>query len=146
MTAVPAPALRVLVADDEAMGRDRLRRLLGRVPHAELVGECRSGQEVLDALSNATADVLLLDIRMPGMSGFDVARAITKMPDVPLVIFVTAFGEHALDAFELHAIDYLLNPSSRSDSSPRWNARASASRPPTPPSATSACSRFFVTR
>lgn len=103
--------LRVLVVDDERLPRQRLMRLLEEIPNTECVGECANGRSAVDAIENLMPDLVLLDVRMPGMGGLDVARALTG--HVPFVIFVTAFDEYALSAFEVHAIDYLLKPVER---------------------------------
>jgi two-component system LytT family response regulator len=103
--------LRVLVVDDERLPRQRLMRLLEEVPNAECVGECANGRSAVDAIESLLPDLVLLDVRMPGMGGLDVARSLTG--HVPFVIFVTAFDEYALSAFEVHAIDYLLKPVER---------------------------------
>ena len=103
--------LRVLVVDDETLPRQRLIRLLEEIPNAECVGECANGRSALDAIESILPDLVLLDVRMPGMGGLDVARALTG--HVPFVVFVTAFDEYALSAFEVHAIDYLLKPVER---------------------------------
>jgi two-component system LytT family response regulator len=110
----PSPGgrpLRVLIVDDERLPRQRLLRLLDEVPNAECVGECANGRSAVDAIESLLPDLVLLDVRMPGMGGLDVARALTG--HVPFVIFVTAFDEYALSAFEVHAIDYLLKPVER---------------------------------
>ncbi|HEX6052642.1 MAG TPA: LytTR family DNA-binding domain-containing protein [Gemmatimonadaceae bacterium] len=103
--------LRVVVVDDETLPRQRLIRLLEEIPNAECVGECANGRSALDAIESLLPDLVLLDVRMPGMGGLDVARALTG--HVPFIIFVTAFDEYALSAFEVHAIDYLLKPVER---------------------------------
>jgi two-component system, LytTR family, response regulator len=103
--------LRVLVVDDERLPRQRLMRLLEEIPNTECVGECVNGRSAVDAIESLLPDLVLLDVRMPGMGGLDVARALTG--HVPFVIFVTAFDEYALSAFEVHAIDYLLKPVER---------------------------------
>lgn len=103
--------LRVLVVDDERLPRQRLMRLLEEIPNTECVGECANGRSAVDAIESLMPDVVLLDVRMPGMGGLEVARALTG--HVPFVIFVTAFDEYALSAFEVHAIDYLLKPVER---------------------------------
>ena len=100
--------LRVLIADDEEVARRRLVRLLALIPDTELAGECGDGAEVLRHLAGAPADVLLLDIQMPGLTGLD---AIAMLPTpAPYVIFCTAHAEHAVKAFDVGAIDYLLKP------------------------------------
>lgn len=106
-----APPLRVLVVDDEAPARSRMRDLLadiaGKLPVA-VAGEAAGGREALRIAGNA--DVVLLDVRMPGMDGLEVARHLQKMDMPPAVIFTTAYDAYAIRAFELHAIDYLLKP------------------------------------
>jgi len=106
-----ARPLRVLIVDDEKLPRQRLLRLLEEIPNTECVGECENGRVAVDAIESLLPDLVLLDVRMPGMGGLDVARALTG--HVPFVIFVTAFDEYALGAFEVHAIDYLLKPVER---------------------------------
>ncbi len=106
-------ALRVLIVDDELPARNRLRDLLydcsEQLP-LEIVGEAGNGQEALDKLMGTSADVVLLDIRMPQMDGIELAQHLNKLPRPPVIIFTTAFDDHAIRAFELHAIDYLLKP------------------------------------
>jgi two-component system, LytTR family, response regulator len=106
-----ARPLRVLIVDDERLPRQRLVRLLEEIPNTECVGEAATGRSAVDAIETLLPDLVLLDVRMPGMGGLDVARALTG--HVPFVIFVTAFDEYALGAFEVHAIDYLLKPVER---------------------------------
>lgn len=105
--------LRVFIADDEAPARERLKALLGdiaaEVPTA-LAGEAADGIETLARLPASAAQVLLLDIQMPGMSGLEVARHAAGLEQPPAVIFVTAHDRHAVEAFELNALDYLLKP------------------------------------
>ncbi len=100
--------IRVLVADDELQARKRLGRLIGVMPGVTLVGECDSGEALLERLRKEPVDVLLLDIRMPGLSGMEVSRLLPE--DGPYVIFVTAHPEHALDAFDAGAVDYVVKP------------------------------------
>ncbi len=111
--------MRVLIVDDEAPARARLRRLLeerggGRGEVAALdprvAGEAASGMAALELLEREPVDVVLLDIRMPGMDGIEVAHHLQGLPRAPFVVFVTAFDQHALAAFEARAIDYLLKP------------------------------------
>lgn len=106
-------ALRVFVADDEAPARDRLRELLedisDEVP-SEVVGEARNGLETVERVPGSGAQVLLLDIHMPGIGGLEVARHLARLSDAPAVVFVTAHDRHAVEAFELNALDYLLKP------------------------------------
>ena len=108
---LPGQPLRVLIVDDEMLPRQRLRRLLEEIPDTECVGECANGRSAVEAISSVAPDVVLLDVRMPGMGGLEVARSLTG--HVPFVVFVTAYDEYALNAFEVHALDYLLKPVER---------------------------------
>ena len=106
---------KVLIADDEPLARARLRALLARHPEFELVAECGSGAAVLAALRDGPADVLLLDIRMPGLDGIATVEALAheapwSRERPPHVVFVTASEEHAIRAFDLDAVDYLVKP------------------------------------
>ncbi len=103
---------RVLVVDDEPLARERLVHFLAMEPDMELAGEAGSGQEALRRLRADPPDLLLLDIQMPGMSGLELVRTMGPMA-MPTTIFVTAFDQHALEAFELCALDYLLKPCER---------------------------------
>jgi two-component system response regulator AlgR len=105
-------ALRVLIVDDEPLARLRLRSLVDAVddPRARVVGEAADAEDALAWLQREPVDVLLLDIRMPGRGGLRLAAALKSLPQPPAVVFVTAFAEHALDAFELEAVDYLTKP------------------------------------
>ena len=102
--------LRVLVADDEAPAREELAWLLGRDPAVGTVRTAASGTEVLKALDASAVDALFLDIRMPGLDGLDVSRVLARFTAPPKVVFVTAYDEHAVEAFDLRAVDYLLKP------------------------------------
>ena len=104
------PGLRVLVADDEAPAREELAWLLGHHPSVTTVRTASSGAEVLKALEDLDVDALFLDIRMPGLDGLDVARVLARFKAPPKVVFVTAYDEHAVEAFDLRAVDYLLKP------------------------------------
>ena len=101
--------MRVLIADDEAVARKGLRAVLASEPDLTIVGEATTGEETEELLRSVEADVLILDIQMPQKSGLDVVAGVTPA-DLPLVIFVTAHDEHAIRAFELHALDYLVKP------------------------------------
>lgn len=106
---------KVLIADDEPLARTRLRALLARHPEFEVVAECGSGAAVLAALRAGPADVLLLDIRMPGLDGIATVEALAReapwsLERPPCVVFVTASEEHAIRAFDLDAVDYLVKP------------------------------------
>lgn len=111
MTADTAP-LRVLVVDDETLARSRLRTLLGdcRAPVARVVGEAANAADALARLQHTPVDVVLLDIHMPGMDGLALARLLASLPQPPAVVFVTAHAEHAVQAFEVDALDYLTKP------------------------------------
>ena len=100
--------LRVVVADDERPARRFLADLLGAMPGVTIVGQAASGDEALALVETAAPDLLLLDLQMPGMGGLECARRLP--PDGPLVAFVTAYDDHAIEAFEVSAIDYLLKP------------------------------------
>jgi two-component system LytT family response regulator len=104
--------LRVLVVDDEPLARERLRSLLAAEPEVALVGECHDGQAAIDAIRALAPDLVFLDVQMPEVTGFDVLAALAPQ-EAPAVVFVTAFDHYALDAFEVHALDYLLKPFDR---------------------------------
>ena len=108
----PVPALRVLLVDDEPLARLRLRGLVGDCaePRAEVVGEAGNAQQALDWLAANACDLLLLDIHMPGPDGRQLAAQLRRRSDPPAIVFVTAHAEHALQAFELDAADYLTKP------------------------------------
>jgi two-component system, LytTR family, response regulator AlgR len=105
--------MRIFIVDDEAPARERLKELLqdiaGDLP-TTVVGEARNGLEALEHLPSSDTQVLLLDIRMPGMDGMELARHMAALETPPAVIFVTAHDKHAIEAFELNALDYLLKP------------------------------------
>ena len=101
---------RVLLVDDEEPGRINLRLALGAHPSWEIAGECASAAQARAFLATQTVDVVFLDIRMPRESGLELAHALALQPAPPLVIFVTAYDTHAVDAFRVHALDYLLKP------------------------------------
>ncbi len=104
--------LKVLVVDDEALARARLRTLLGdcTAPEADLSAEAGNAVQAMNALQRESFDVVLLDIRMPGADGMALARNIAALAEPPAVVFVTAHAEHAVQAFELDALDYLTKP------------------------------------
>jgi two-component system, LytTR family, response regulator len=101
--------VRVLVADDEPIGRQRLVRLLQAEPDTDVVAACADGEEAVEAIREHTPDIVLLDIQMPNLDGFEVVAALGEAQQ-PVVIFVTAHDQYALRAFEVHAFDYLLKP------------------------------------
>src|ERR1700676_77681 len=102
-------AMRAIIADDERLAREKLRILLASEPNIKLVAECHGGQQALSAIRTYQADLLLLDIQMPGMDGFQVLNALSP-EEMPVVIFTTAYDQYAIRAFEAHALDYLLKP------------------------------------
>jgi two-component system LytT family response regulator len=103
--------LRTLIVDDEPLARRRLRRLLAVLGGTEVVGEAGDGGKAVELVGQVRPDVVLLDVQMPELDGFDVVRALG--PPRPLIVFVTAFEAFAVQAFEVHAADYLLKPVSR---------------------------------
>ncbi|MDO9205288.1 LytTR family DNA-binding domain-containing protein, partial [Methylotenera sp.] len=103
-------ALKLLIADDEAPARNRLRELLSEMSHINIVAEAKNGQEVLNLASNYQPDIVLLDIRMPGIDGIEAAQHLQKMAKPPAVIFTTAYDSYAMQAFDMNAVDYLLKP------------------------------------
>jgi len=105
--------LTIFIADDEDPARERLRTLLEDIAPqlpTRVVGEARNGVEAIDLLPPSGAQVLLLDIQMPGMGGLEVARHLARLEQPPRIIFITAHDRHAVEAFELNALDYLLKP------------------------------------
>jgi two-component system response regulator AlgR len=102
--------MRVLIVDDEQPARDRLSRLLGEIEDCEVAGEAGNGNDALAACAALKPDIVLLDVRMPGLWGIEVAQHLSTLPDAPAVIFTTAYGDHAIDAFDAQAIGYLLKP------------------------------------
>ena len=101
--------IKYLIADDEALARDSIKILLKDEAELQFIGECASGQEVLDILKTQEIDLIWLDIQMPQMNGFEVLEKI-DFQKIPYIIFVTAYDEFALKAFEYNTVDYLLKP------------------------------------
>ncbi len=108
----PAPPIRTLVIDDEPLAREHLRGLLAVRDDIEVVGECGDGASAEAAIRELQPDLVLLDVQMPEGGGFDVVRRV-GVDEMPAVIFVTAYDQHALAAFEVHALDYVLKPVNR---------------------------------
>jgi two-component system response regulator AlgR len=102
--------MKILIADDEKPARDRLKRLLGTMPDYAVVAEASNGNEAVDYNEQQQPDIILMDIRMPGMDGLEAAKFISQHERPPAIIFTTAFSDHALEAFEAYAMDYLLKP------------------------------------
>lgn len=105
----PGTKIRALVVDDEPVARDRVVRLLQQQADIELVGQCSNGLETVTAIEQLSPDLVFLDVQMPELDGFEVVRALDA-GHVPAVVFVTAYDEYAVRAFEVHALDYLLKP------------------------------------
>jgi two-component system LytT family response regulator len=109
LNAIAKSLLRILVVDDEALARRGLKHRLNQVDDAEVVAEARNGREALKAIRELKPDLVFLDIQMPGIGGFDVISEL-RGEDIPAIVFVTAFDEYSIKAFEANAIDYLLKP------------------------------------
>jgi two-component system, LytTR family, response regulator len=105
----PNPRLRTLIVDDEPLARDKVRILLAKDPEIEIIGECANGQEAVEMIERESPDLVFLDVQMPGLDGFGVLKQIGA-EHAPGVVFVTAYDQHALHAFEVHALDYLVKP------------------------------------
>jgi two-component system LytT family response regulator len=102
--------LRTLIVDDEAPARERLKRFLAQNDAVELIGEAEDGKSAIEVIEERNPDLVLLDIQMPVLDGFEVIKLLTK---TPLIIFVTAYDQYAIQAFEVNALDYLLKPFTR---------------------------------
>lgn len=102
--------LTAVVADDEQPARDELCYLLGQMDEVEVVGQAADGMEAVEAIARLDPDLAFLDIQMPGLTGLEVARKIREAGAAPAVVFVTAFDQRAVEAFEVNAVDYLLKP------------------------------------
>jgi len=102
--------MNVLIVDDEQLARQRLRKMLLANAGCQIIGEAETGEDALRKTQLSHPDIVLMDIRMPGMDGLEAARYINRMDKPPAIIFTTAFSDHALHAFETHAVDYLLKP------------------------------------
>ncbi|HIG67948.1 MAG TPA: response regulator [Porticoccaceae bacterium] len=103
------PKLKTIIVDDEPLALNFLRSMLTEFADIDVVAECRNGREAVLAASQLSPELMFLDIQMPGMNGFEVIKAL-QSDVMPMVIFVTAFDQYALDAFDLHAVDYVLKP------------------------------------
>lgn len=102
--------MKILIVDDEQPARDRLRQILDEEPGFEVVGEAANGREALDVAAQTAPDIVLLDIRMPGMDGIEAAHHLNRLEHPPAVVFATAYDEYAIDAFEARAVGYVLKP------------------------------------
>ena len=103
-----SPLIRVLLVDDESLAREMLREMLENDPQVTIVGESCNGHEALEAIRTHSPDLIFLDVQMPELGGFEMLEALGK--EIPRVIFVTAYDQYAVRAFEVHALDYLLKP------------------------------------
>ncbi|HKK78890.1 MAG TPA: LytTR family DNA-binding domain-containing protein [Phaeodactylibacter sp.] len=101
--------VKTIVVDDEPLARARIIKLLGEFDYIQLIGECKNGQEAREAIANYQPDLVFLDIQMPDLNGFDVLSDESLQP-LPFIIFVTAYDQYALKAFDVQAVDYLLKP------------------------------------
>src|SRR3954471_23005685 len=102
--------LRAVLVDDEQLARDELGYLLGKLGGVEVIGQAGNGLEALTTIDRLQPDVVFLDVQMPGLTGFEVARRLVDGGADAHIIFVTAFDQHAIEAFEVNAVDYLLKP------------------------------------
>jgi two-component system LytT family response regulator len=128
--------LRVLLVDDEEPARDRLRRLLASFEWVEVSGEAEDGEQALERIQDLSPDLVFLDVQMPGAGGLEVAAALPTPG--PGIVFCTAFDQYAVDAFELHAVDYLLKPVTQARLAralERVRERRAAGGPPSPEAA-----------
>lgn len=107
---MPERPLRAMVVDDEPLAREELCYLLQQVGGVEVVSQSCNGPEALEAVSRLGPDLVFLDVQMPGLTGFEVARRLTGREPPVTVVFVTAYDRHAIEAFEVNAVDYLLKP------------------------------------
>jgi len=102
--------LRTIVVDDEQLAREELCFLLGQLEDVDVVGQAGNGIEALRVVEEQSPDLVMLDVQMPGLTGFEVARRLLRAGIEPQFIFVTAYDQHAIEAFEVNAVDYLLKP------------------------------------
>jgi len=102
--------VKVLVVDDEPLARQRLKQQVIGMGGYEVAGEAGNGLQAIEMVEALQPDIVLMDIRMPGMDGLEAGRHLSSLTHPPAIIFTTAYGEHALKAFEVHAVDYLLKP------------------------------------
>ena len=102
--------MKVVIVDDEKLARDRLHRMIDDIEGYNVIGEAINGSQALAVTDKTNPDIVLMDIRMPGMDGIEAARHLDELDEPPAIIFTTAYTDHALEAFETHAVDYLLKP------------------------------------
>jgi two-component system response regulator AlgR len=102
--------MKVLIVDDERLARERLIRMVGALDYYEVAGDAASGRQAIEQIKILDPDIVLLDIRMPDMDGLTAGEQIARLPSPPAIIYCTAFGEHAIDAYKVNAAGYLLKP------------------------------------
>src|ERR1044071_6756550 len=102
-------SIKALIVDDEPLARDRIREMLKDHPEVEVIAEARNGREAIDSVANHNPDLVFLDVQMPDLNGFDVLQNL-DVEQLPVIIFVTAYDQYALRAFDVHAVDYLTKP------------------------------------
>ena len=144
MNAVGRRTIRTLIVDDEPLARRGLELRLAAQPDIEIVGQCGDGEAAMKAVSEHAPDLMFLDVQMPGLDGFGTLRAIPA-PQMPIVVFVTAFDHYAIKAFEASAVDYLLKPVDDSRLHRRCSASARNSTRATPAATASSCSSCSAT-
>jgi two-component system LytT family response regulator len=116
---IESKRIRVLIVDDEPLARGMVREMLDHDPEAEIVGECANGREAISSIKELAPDLIFLDVQMPEIGGFDVLESF-KNQHLPRVIFVTAYDQYAVRAFDVHALDYLLKPFDRERFMTAW--------------------------
>jgi two-component system, LytTR family, response regulator len=114
-----ATRIRALVVDDEPLAREMIREMLENDAEVEIVGECSNGREAVEAIRSSAPDIVFLDVQMPELGGFEVLESLEPKA-TPYVIFVTAYDQYAVRAFEVHALDYLLKPYDRERFEAAW--------------------------
>ena len=138
--------LRIIVVDDEQLAREELCFLLGQVGNIEVVGQAGNGLEALRVIEEHSPDVVTLDVQMPGLTGFEVARRLLRAGVETQIVFVTAYDQHAIEAFEVNAVDYLLKPVEAgrlATAIERVRRRLLADRPVPPPRSTEDVERLL---
>jgi DNA-binding LytR/AlgR family response regulator len=103
-------SLKAVVVDDEQLAREELIYMLEQMPNLEVIGQAGNGLEAIGVVERVSPDVLFLDVQMPGLNGFEVANRLIQNGTPPSIVFVTAFDRHAIEAFDVNAVDYLLKP------------------------------------
>ena len=101
--------LRTLLVDDEPLALNLMHTIVSQIDEIEIIGQCKNGREAIESAMSLAPDLIFLDIQMPGVNGFEVVKSL-QSDTMPMVIFATAYNQYAIDAFDLHAVDYLLKP------------------------------------